>query len=313
MAYRKRAVRKGGNRAAVSVISIIAAIVALMFGGKYLSEQAAPSTPVHLPKDGKTMTVQFIDVGQADSTLILLPDGEVMLIDAGGNASADALAGYLRETGIEKIDYLVGTHPHEDHIGGLDKVIDSFKIGKIYLPKVDDTQVPTTQTYEDVLSAIDDKGLTVTKGQGGVTVKRTDSLQISLIAPNSGKYAGLNSYSIAVKLSYGERSFLITGDAETDSEKEMLEKFDVKADVLKCGHHGSSTSTSAAFLKAVSPRYAVLSCGADNKYGHPHKETLQRLTKAGCEIYRTDEDKTITATCDGSEIFFETYGKSLAP
>ena len=106
-------------------------------------------------------------------------------------------------------------------------------------------------------------------------MKRTDSLQISLIAPNSGKYAGLNSYSIAVKLSYGERSFLITGDAEADSEKEMLEKFDVKADVLKCGHHGSSTSTSAAFLKAVSPRYAVLSCGADNKYGHPHKMCIR--------------------------------------
>ena len=289
-----------------------AAILCLLLTGRFFTYKDATATQNINSTASGMLEVQYIDVGQADASLVKLPNGKIMMIDAGGNATADKLVDYVKGQGISKIDYFIATHPHEDHIGGMDKVIDNFDVDTIYMPKVDDEQVPTTRTYEDVLTAIANKKLKVTQGRAGISVFHEDGLSADIIAPNSEKYEELNSYSIVVKLTYGNNRFLFMGDAEADSEKEMLEKFDVKADVIKCGHHGSSSSSSAAFIAAVKPQYAILSCGLNNAYGHPHQKTLDTLKKYGSEIYRTDEQQTITARSNGIHITLTAGGASCA-
>lgn len=216
-----------------AVIVAIAALCTYFFmGGPELSDQKTePQTgegqavSIPAPEKGRELQIQYLDAGQADATLIRLPNGQTMLIDAGGNATADRLVEYIAKQGVKRIDFLIGTHPHEDHIGGLDKVIEAFDIGEIYLPKVADSQVPTTRTYEDVLAAVDQKGLRVNRGAAGTVLFQRDELSARLLAPNSDAYDELNSYSIVVLLTYGERKFLFMGDAESDSEQEILERF----------------------------------------------------------------------------------------
>lgn len=251
--------------------------------------------------------VYFLDVGQGDCELIRLKSGQTVLIDAGTGETSARLTDYIKNLGVTRVDLLIATHPHEDHIGGMAQVVRSFPVGKVYMPKIADSQVPTTSVYEKLLTAIQDKGLTVSQASGGDEIYSAGDETMRVFAPNSSKYSGLNSYSVVVKLTCGQKSFLFTGDAEADSEKEMLKKgYDLKSDVLKCGHHGSSTSTSAAFLKAVGPGAAVISCGVDNDYGHPDAAVVARLEKAGVAIYRTDRQGTILARCDGTRIEFST-------
>ncbi|HUM58921.1 MAG TPA: ComEC/Rec2 family competence protein [Bacillota bacterium] len=249
------------------------------------------------------MKVHFLDVGQGDSILIQFPDGRNMLVDAGGNDDASTVVNYLKKTGVKRLDYLIGTHPHEDHIGSLDTVINSFQIGEVFMPKV----THTTRTFQDVLEAIDRKGLQINPARAGVTIMEDGMLAARILAPCGEKYDELNDYSAVIMLTCGEVSFLLTGDAEALSEKEILASgASIKADVLKVGHHGSSSSTSAAFLKAVGPRYAVISVGAENDYGHPHQATLDRLKKQNVEVIRTDKQGTIIFTTDGKELSFTT-------
>jgi len=256
--------------------------------------------------------VYFLDVGQGDCELIRLKTGENILIDSGTGQTKKKLGDMLRTLGVQRIDYLIATHPHEDHIGGMAQVVEEFPIGEIYMPKIPDAQVPTTQVYENLLNAIDKKQLTITAARGGMTILNSGEAKLEVFAPNSDQYSGLNSYSIVTKLTCGEKSFLFAGDAEADSEKEMVAKgYNLKSDVLKCGHHGSSTSTTAAFLKAVQPGTAVISCGVNNDYGHPDKHVVDRLKKAGVTIYRTDLDDTVLARCDGRTITFSTGEKSV--
>jgi len=246
-----------------------------------------------------TLKVHFLDVGQGDSILIQFPNGRSMLVDAGKNSSAAAIIDYLKKNGINKLDYLVGTHPHEDHIGSLDAVIEHFRIGEVLLPRV----TTNTRTFRDVLAAIKSKCLKITAAKAGVNILEADNLSVKILAPNKSTYEDLNNYSAVIKIKYKEAAFLLTGDAEKLSEKEILAgKADLKADVLKVGHHGSRSSTSPAFLKAVKPRYAVISVGAGNDYHHPHGETLKRLKQAGAQVLRTDEKGTIVFTTDGKEI-----------
>ena len=246
------------------------------------------------------LKVHFIDVGQADCILIQ-SDEHTMLIDAGNNGDAKKVVAYIKSQNIEDLDYVVGTHPHEDHIGGLDAVIENFDIGVIYMPKA----MNTTKTFEDVLNAIAKKGMKVTTPIPGTKVEFGEA-SFTILAPNSDNYKEVNNYSIVIKLVHGNNSFLFTGDAEDVSEKEMMEKgFDLSADVLKVGHHGSSSSTTEEFLMKVNPQYAVICVGKDNKYGHPHKETLDLLNKKGIKIYRTDKSGTIIAISDGESITFE--------
>lgn len=292
------------------VVGVILAIAAVS-GIRLRINAVTDSANTGIIPDGST-SVYFIDVGQGDCELIRTPDGQTILIDAGTNATGDALVAYLEKLGVEQIDTLIATHPHEDHIGGMDEVVNAFPIGKIYLPKIADDQTPTTRTYERLLDAIADKDLKITPGRGGMTILDQDGIKLEFLAPNADSYAELNSYSIVAKLTCGEKRFLFTGDAEADSEEEMIDMgYDLHSDVLKCGHHGSSTSTSAAFLQAVRPSYAVISCGVDNDYGHPHRETLDKLKKANVTVYRTDKQDTILAVCDGKEITFETGLGSL--
>ncbi len=253
------------------------------------------------------LRVSFIDVGQGDSEFIELPNGETMLIDAGTNETGKNVVDYIKSLGYTSINYVVGTHPHEDHIGGLDDVIKTFDIGSIYMPKV----TADTKTFEDVLDAAESKNLMINTAKSGVAIMDTEDLSIKFLAPTLDSYENTNDYSAVVKVVYGETSYLFTGDAEEFSENLITD--DVNADVLKVGHHGSSTSTSTEFLKKVSPSSAVISCGKDNSYGHPHSETLQKLADMGTEVYRTDELGTIVSVSDGKTITFDTNNTAGVP
>lgn len=245
------------------------------------------------------LKVHYIDVGQGDSILVQ-NNGQNMLIDTGTNASTGALINYLQKQSINKIDYLVLTHPHEDHIGGADAVIKTFDIGTIYMNQ----KSTTTNTYKDVINAISSKGIKPVQPALGTTFKvgAANCVVYGPVNPNSDD---LNTYSIVIKLTFGSNKFLFTGDAQASNEEGMINNgYDLSADVLKVGHHGSHTSTSDAFLAKVNPKYAVISCGKGNDYGHPHEETMDKLKAKNIPVYRTDENGTIVATSDGNSISF---------
>ncbi|NFO80320.1 MBL fold metallo-hydrolase [Clostridium botulinum] len=243
------------------------------------------------------MKVHYIDVGQGDSELIQI-DGKNILIDAGCNDNK--ALNYLKSQGISKLDYIIATHPHEDHIGGMTSVINNFEIGEFYAPKV----THTTRTFENMVKALQNKGLKITVPKVGDTLT-IGNATMQFLAPNSATYQDMNNYSIVCKLKYGNTSYLFTGDAESLSEGEILAKqLDISADVLKLGHHGSHSSTSQAFLDKVNPKYAIVSCGKGNDYGHPHQETIDKLNAKNINILRTDVSGTIISTSDGNNINF---------
>lgn len=272
---------------------LIAAVVAVT---AFLANRAQPAFQ---NTDG-TVSVHFIDVGQADSILVCA-NGETMLIDAGTKKMSYRVVDYLHKRRIKRIDHLVATHPHEDHIGGMADVIDQFEIGALYMPK----ETANTKTFENMVKSAKAKGLRakVPKTGDRIPLKNTEC---TVLAPADGFYESTNNYSIVLRLVYGSTSFLFTGDAEELSESEILRcGLEVQADVLKIGHHGSRTSTSEAFLKAVSPEYAVISVGAGNSYGHPNETVLKRLKRSGITIYRTDFDKDIVFYSDGKQYYQE--------
>lgn len=248
-------------------------------------------------KNDSNLKIHYIDVGQGDSELIQIGDKNI-LIDAG--TSDKKALNYLKSLGIKKIDYAIATHPHEDHIGSMDDVIKDFDIGTFYSPKV----TTTTKTFENMVKALKAKDLKMTMPKVGEEIK-IGNATLTFLAPNSDKYENLNNYSIVVKLKYGNNSFIFMGDAQDISEGEILKKqLDIKADVIKLGHHGSHSSTTQEFLDKVNPRYAVISCEKGNDYGHPHKETLAKLNAKNINVFRTDLNGTIIAESDGKEISF---------
>jgi len=265
----------------------------------------------------KLLIAEFLDVDQADCELFYLPDGKIMLIDAGNRGDGEKIVGYLKNKEISKIDYLIATHPHADHIGGMSDIVDSFDIGKIFIPRVATDDVPTSKTYNDFLTSVQNKGLKFTAAKAGTILFEGENYKAECFSPCSADYDELNDYSITVKLTYGVHSFLLTGDAEALSEKEMLNAgYDLDSDVLKVGHHGSSSSSSKEFLNKVTPKYAIISCGTDNSYNHPHDETINALKKLkGLEkILRTDTDKTIIFTSNGKSedgLIFTTNNKTV--
>lgn len=244
------------------------------------------------------LRVDFLNVGQADCAL-LSTNGHYMVIDGGNNGDADRILSYLEERGVEKLDAVVGTHPHEDHIGSLDAIINHFDVDAVYMPKI----MHTSKTFEDVLDAVANKGLKIKSPDPGDTID-FNGLEIEVLGPQR-EYKDFNNNSIVLKVNAGETAFLFTGDAEETAEKDILQAgYDLQADVLKVGHHGSSTSSSQAFLQAVKPKYAVISVGVGNSYHHPEEEALQRLQSIGAEIYRTDLQGNIVCTTDGKNIAF---------
>ena len=232
--------------------------------------------------------VHFIDVGQGDSVLIETDSGS-MLIDAGERNQGQVVINYIKSLGITELEYVIGTHPHSDHIGGLSDVILEFDIHNIILPNVEHS----TATFERMIDAIIEKNLSITEPILGEKFYLGDAT-FTIIAPTQETYENLNNYSVGLKMDYAGKSFIFTGDAEELSEKEMIASgINLQAEVLKVGHHGSQTSTHQAFLDAVNPEIAVISLSADNSYGHPHEEVQKRLATAKIPVYRTDESGTI--------------------
>lgn len=241
------------------------------------------------PPPAGTLEVHFIDVGQGDSILIRTETAD-MLIDAGPNAAAETVVDYLAAQGVETLDCVVGTHPHEDHIGGLDAVIRAFDVEQVLMPRVQ----ADTRTFEDVLDAVAEKGLKITAAEAGQTYALGPA-RFTVLSPAEEKtYENTNDNSVVLRLEGGGNTFLFTGDAEKPVEEALLAQgVPLAADVLKVGHHGSSTSSSEAFLAAVHPEYAVIQLGAGNDYGHPHQETLAALGSVGAKVWRNDESGTI--------------------
>lgn len=260
--------------------------------------QNEPSTALNNSdlEEKNDLKVYFIDVGQGDSTLLEY-NNHYMLIDAGDNSEEEFMVEYLNSKNVNVIDYLIGTHPHADHIGGMDAVIENFDIEKIYMPNV----TTTTKTFEDVLDSIEEKNLSITEPVAG-TEFMLDDIPIEILSPDI-EYDELNNNSIVLKLTYNNISFLFTGDAEELAEYNILNTgYNISSNVLKVGHHGSYTSTTDEFLNAINPQYVVISCGKNNRYGHPHKETLQKLKNSNREIFRTDEDGTIIFSTTGENL-----------
>lgn len=289
------------SRKRISFISIVLVCVML------LSSVSVGAISMNSTKTGKSaggeIAVHYIDVGQGDSILVCLPNGKTVLIDAGNNGDGDVVINYLKSQGVSKIDAIIGTHPHEDHIGGMDDVINAFSIGSVYMPNC----TTTTKTYKDVIAAIEKKGLTITRAKAGVAINLDSNAKIAIVAPNVDKYSNTNNYSAVLRLTYGSTALLFTGDAEELSENEMLKKgCDLSANTLKVGHHGSDTATGDAFLAAVDPASAVISVGTGNRYGHPHQSTLDKLKAGKVRLYRTDKNGTVVLHDNGSAISFET-------
>lgn len=252
-----------------------------------------------------TLSVHYLDVGQGDSIFIELPNKKCMLIDAGENMYGRSITEYITNLGYSKIDYLVATHPHADHIGSMAYVVNHNDIGEIYMPKV----ATTTKTYEKLLTAISDKGLKVKSAKAGMNIVDDGDFSIDILAPVTIEEDDLNNCSIILKMNYKGDSFLFLGDAE----KKELETVsaDMSAEVLKVGHHGSRTSTTKALLEEVNPKYAVISLGKGNSYGHPHKSTLELLDEFNVETYRTDQDGTIVISTEGSGVTIKTGQTSM--
>lgn len=255
----------------------------------------APAAPPAETGDA-TLSVRFLDVGQGDS-IFLSCKGETMLIDAGEPDQGDAVVSALRALRVERLNYLVGTHPHADHIGGLERVLSEFPVEKILMPRAE----TDTRTFESLLDAVAEKGLKVTAPEPGTEFDLGEA-RVEVLGPRE-IYEDLNDCSLVLRVTLGRTSFLFTGDMEAGAEEDLLESgANLTARVLKVGHHGSETSSSEPFLDAVAPQYAVISVGEGNSYGHPAPQTLEALSRRGAEVFRTDLDGTILAESDGRDI-----------
>lgn len=242
---------------------------------------------------GHEMRVHFIDVGQGDSILIESPNGKTMLIDGGVKGAGQQVVSYLKELGVNKLDQVVATHPDADHIGGLIPVLQTIPIEQFY----DSGKVHTSQTFEEMLMAVDQKNIPYYVPKTGDLIEFDKDVTVKVL--NANEHAtDNNDASIVLKVAYGNVSYLLTGDAGIALEKEMMQN-DVTATILKAGHHGSNTSSSEEFIRAVKPEVTILSYGEDNKYGHPHAEVVDRLQAMGSNIYATAESGTIIVATDG--------------
>ena len=286
-------------------------ILALLLCGCAKTEAPQTTAAATAAPADDFLSVHFIDVGQADS-ILLECGGDYMLIDGGNRDDGQLVVSYLEQQGVEELDVVVCTHAHEDHVGGLPSVLAVYPTAKVYSP----TKTYASNVYDDFMYYVDQQGLEVTLPVPGDTFA-LGSAQVTILGPVMS-YAETNDTSIVLRVEHGENSFLFTGDMETAAENDMLDHWDsdpalFQTDVLKVGHHGSETSTGYRFLHEVSPTYGVISCGKNNTYGHPHEEPMSRLEQAGVILFRTDEQGTILATSDGSQIVFTWSNRSSAP
>lgn len=273
---------------------------------------AGCSAPSGQPEIGSDLSgdlvVHFLDVGQGDSILLQFRD-KTMLIDAGERGMADRIIAYLGDQNVERLDVVVATHAHSDHIGGLRDVISAYPVGEF----VDAAQPHSTATYENLLTLIEEEGIPYTAAERGQTIALDPDLDILILNPAAEPIGDINQDSVVLKVTYNEISYLFVGDAEKPAEESMMEAgLDLDADVLKVGHHASRYGTSAEFLSTVSPAISVIQVGAGNSYGHPHEETIERLEAAGSRIYRTDLDGNVVIATDGTKLTVATGGAPAA-
>ena len=272
------------------------------------SSQTGSGAPSVTTQPSTNVTIKFIDVGQGEAILIALPE-KTMLIDAGPTGSAPKIAQVLQELGRDKIDYLVATHPDEDHIGGMADVISSTQIGTIYAPN----KTNNTATYRKFLTAIQNNNLQITLAEAGTIIDQTDAYKLEILWPTKdANFPDTNDYSIIVKLTVGNKTFLFTGDAPTSA---ILQSNPGHIDVLKLSHHGSRTGTNEQLVRELSPTYAVISYALGNSYGHPMQSVLNALHRHSVEVWGTGANGTITITCDGTtiDISSEKPGTVVAP
>ena len=287
-----------------SIIFLLLLLVLFSFVQKELSKSSYASVSKNDNIVNGNLEIYYFDVGEADSILIKEND-YTMLIDAGNNEDGENLVNYLKDDiGISNINIVVGTHPHEDHIGGLDNIINSFDIEKIYLPNV----ITTSKTFKDVLNAIEDRHYKITIPKVDESIILGD-LRFKVLNTGTDE-KNLNDSSIVLRLDYGSTSYLFTADISSQIEKELLNS-DIDVDVLKISHHGSGYSSSIDFLKSVSPKYAIISVGKDNTYNHPSSKVIKRLNDMNVEVYRTDDSGTIKIVSDGNSIKTDSFNTEI--
>jgi competence protein ComEC len=275
-------------------------LILLLLTGCTSSKPVEPTTEPTEPSAAEPgLTVHFLDVQHADS-ILLACGGEYALVDGGYPESGERIVSYMRQQGIKELDLLVGTHPHGDHIGGLPQVLNTFPTETVWT-----SQLPYTNDYvSNFTNAVTRNGADFVQPRPGESFRLGDAT-IDVIGPLNLRYEEANDLSLVLMVTYGDTRFLLTGDMEEVAERELVEAgVDLKADVLKVGHHGSSSSTSYRFLRAVAPTYGVISLAAANEYGHPHRDPLSRLMDADVTIYRTDKMYDVVAFSDGETISF---------
>ncbi len=254
----------------------------------------------NIDNDPNIMEVHYIDVGQGDSILIRV-NNKVLLIDSGPKNSKSKLTKYLNSLNIKNIDYLIATHPHEDHIGNISTIINNYKVNKFYSPKV----TTNTKTFEKIVSTLKNNNLKITILDNTTSsINLGNNTSVKVYSPiEDFKDDNLNNYSPIIKITFGKTSFLFTGDAEEYVEKQVVNNVsNLSSNVLKLGHHGSSSSSCKEFLDAVNPDIAIITVGIDNEYGHPHNEVLDLLKSYKIKTYRTDNDGSIILISDGKNI-----------
>ena len=295
MAGRKR---KGKIVAVIIVAVILIAAGIVTYFVKNGREDVYNQTGITQSSDPDKMYVHFIDVNQGDSAVIIC-NGKTILVDGGEYAELQNVAYYLKNLNIKRLDLVIATHPHSDHIGSLGSLLKMFKVGDIIMPDVPEKLIPTSTAYEKFLQAAA-FAENVIAAQPGEVYTYGD-MNIRIFGPVSDYY-DLNNESVVAKVSYGETSVMMCGDAEKIAEADILKnKFDFSADIIKMGHHGSRDASSDEWLKAVNPKFAVISCGQNNEYGHPHKETVKKLDKLKIQYFRTDLLGDIVFVSDGKE------------
>ena len=300
----------------VTILAVIVILIGSAFGvwelGDFLpSDTNTPSTQVTQPSQGPgdnspevlvdgALTVIMFDVGQADSFL-LIQDGKTALIDCGTRFDGDEILAYLNDLNISRLDYVFGTHPHDDHMGGMQEVIQGIEVGKLVVPDVKKGKVSANwyKSLESVYSNYD-----VIRPKVGDVYELGDAT-MTVLGPIDTDPSNVNNYSTILMVSFGEMDILFTGDAETSLEKDLINSgVNLDAEILKIGHHGSDTSSSDAFLDAVSPEYGLLSTEIGNKHDHPIGEIMDKYEKRGIEIYRTDQSGTVTLIVTATDVEF---------
>ncbi len=283
---------------------LLAMVLLSLAAGYFLMEREDPPGRAQ-PGEGSSFQVHFIDVGQADSALVIC-DGHYMLIDGGNAGDSDLVYAYLERHGAERLDYMVASHAHEDHIGGLSGALNYAKVGTALCPVTEHS----SKVFENMVKYLEEQGKSLTVPAPGDRFS-LGSAQVEILGPVK-EYDDTNDTSIVLRIDYGETSFLFTGDMETGAEEDLIQSgADLEATVLKVGHHGSDTSTGYQFLREVMPKYGVISVGEGNKYGHPSDEVLSRLRDAGTEVYRTDMQGHVIAESDGKTVTFRTEKEAV--